>query len=134
GLRPHGEGPAYDARPAGLVLDHDSLTDALLHHRRQDASRNVGQAAGGERHDERDRPVRVVLRLRNRGPDCAHDKRAEQSQSQMFHNVPLLLMQITSMNRNKSKPHEMPRLEASETRQSQLARGYRVSFSASGNG
>jgi hypothetical protein len=42
--------------------------------------------------------------LHPRGPDCGHDKRAEQSQSQMVHHVPLLSMQITSTNRNKSKP------------------------------
>jgi hypothetical protein len=42
--------------------------------------------------------------VRRRGPDCAHDKRAEQSQSRMVRHVLLLSMQITSMNRNKSKP------------------------------
>src|SRR2546430_6858458 len=30
GCRPHGEGPAHDARTAGLILDHDVLPDALL--------------------------------------------------------------------------------------------------------
>jgi hypothetical protein len=46
----------------------------------------------------------MVLWLRSRGPDCADEKGAEQAQSQTVHHVLLLSRQITSMNRNKSKP------------------------------
>src|SRR5262249_59113107 len=61
------------------------------------------QATRGEWHDERDRPGRVVLRLRSRGPNCADEKGAEQAQSQTIHHMPFLSMQITSMNRDGHK-------------------------------
>ena len=64
--RARGKGAADHARAAGLVLDHDGLADPLLHQRRRQAGRHVGQSARRERHDEGDRPLRIGLGLRRR--------------------------------------------------------------------
>src|SRR5205085_7980579 len=46
------------------VLGHDGLTQQLAHALRLDAHAHIEPAAGRERHDQRDRPVGIVLRLR----------------------------------------------------------------------
>ena len=48
------------ARGAGAVLDHDRLAQGLVQPLAQRARHYVGCAAGGEGHDEADRPVRIA--------------------------------------------------------------------------
>src|SRR5262249_45737166 len=53
---------AERAGGAGPVLDHHRLAEPLLQRLGDDAADDVGAAAGPERHDHLDRPLRPVLR------------------------------------------------------------------------
>src|SRR4029079_4129511 len=47
---------------ARLVLNHERLSETVLELFRENARDNVGGAAGRERHDDLDRPARIILR------------------------------------------------------------------------
>ena len=55
---------ADGAAGAALVLDHELLAQTLRQAVGENARRDVGVAAGRERHDHRHRPGRPLLRLR----------------------------------------------------------------------
>ncbi len=50
----------HAGRPAD-ILDHERLAEQLAHFLRLDAGADIDAAAGGKRHDERDRPSRPIL-------------------------------------------------------------------------
>jgi len=56
------------AAGAGADFDHDLLAELAAEPIRQGAAEQIGGAAGGERHDQPDRPVRKGLRPRRRRP------------------------------------------------------------------
>ena len=57
---------ADGAAGAAAVVDHDRLAEHLAHLVGDDAPDDGGAAAGRERHDQRDRPVGIVLRAGGR--------------------------------------------------------------------
>ena len=57
------------AAAADAVLDHELLAEPLAELLRDDAGDGVGAAAGGERHDEADRPLRPA-RVRGLRQHC----------------------------------------------------------------
>jgi hypothetical protein len=63
---------------SGLVIDHHRLLEGLTQFLADDAGGGVDAAAGGERHDERDRPVGIILRLRCGGRKAGGEARDEE--------------------------------------------------------
>ncbi len=59
-------------RTARAIVDDDLLADLLRQRRRENARHCIGGAARGLRHDEMDRPIRI-LRRRRRGEDARGD-------------------------------------------------------------
>ena len=53
---------ADGAGRAGEIFDNDRLSERLAHRIGDHPRQNVGGAAGGERHDDRDRPGRIIGR------------------------------------------------------------------------
>ena len=60
------------AARARAVLDDDRLAERLRHLVADRARQHVGEAAGGERRDQLDRTVGIILRLRRGGEQRAH--------------------------------------------------------------
>jgi hypothetical protein len=62
--------------PPGPIVDDDLLADLLRQRRRENARHRIGGAACGLRHDEMDRPLRI-LRRRRRG-EGANDESGDE--------------------------------------------------------
>jgi hypothetical protein len=62
GSGPHRAADANRARGTSDILDDDRLTETAVHLLGEKSRQGIGGAAGGERHDHADRPVRIILR------------------------------------------------------------------------
>ena len=71
-------GDAYFAAGAGSVLDHEPLTQRALQDFRFMPRHDVGRSTGRERHDDRHRPVRIVV-SGNGAPRRNANQRAQDS-------------------------------------------------------
>ena len=82
GRRARDAADADAAAGAADVLDDHRLTERGPHALRQDARHDVGRAARRERHDHRDRPRRIGLRVR--AGDAAQDGKCRR-EPKFFH-------------------------------------------------
>jgi len=77
---------ADHAAGAGPILDHDGLAEPLLQRLPDDTADDVAPAAGAERHDDANGPMRPFLR--GGADDKAEDQRAggcDRSRWHLFH-------------------------------------------------
>ena len=79
-----GAGGADGAAGAGDVFDDQRLAERDAHAFAEIADDGVGRPAGRERHDHRDRPVRIILR----GSADDADDREQSGQPQPLHQKP----------------------------------------------
>jgi len=71
-----------DSAATATVVDHDGLAQVIGELRADAARDRVHRSAGGERHDQPDRPVRVALRLRGEN-GCYQQHSEQQTKPQM---------------------------------------------------
>ena len=69
GRRMRGSGGAGVAAGARAIFDDEILAERCRHPVEQDARDDIAGAAGGERHENLDRPVGIGIRRRH----CRHD-------------------------------------------------------------
>ena len=84
-----GAGRGADGRAAaGTVLDHDRLAEPLRQLRLGDTGQRVDRAARRPRHDQRDRPGRIILR-RRRLRKCKQRRGGGETTNGNCHECPL---------------------------------------------
>ncbi len=84
---------ADDATAAPVVVDHDRLAEIRRQRIGQHARHGIDGAAGGERHDQADRPGRITVRR------CACDAEAQQraKEQKPFHgSLPVIGMRYSA--------------------------------------